>query len=199
MVPGIVLAAGKSARFEPEHKLLKKFRGNAVIYHSVKSALNSKLDRVFIVLGRAKDVIVDALEELIFHPKLRQVYNADWESGRASSLRAGLHALPANTSAALIYPGDMPLLTPELIDDVVDAFVRTRQLCFPMYNREKGHPVAFPTSWFDALCRLENDESGYRLIQSGWHPATKLPRTDVDTQLNLNTLEDYERLVALEP
>lgn len=199
MVPGIVLAAGKSARFEPEHKLLKEFRGKAVVYHSVKSALNSRLDRVFVVLGHVSSRVVDALEELKSHPKLRQVYNADWESGRASSVRAGLDALPDHVKGALVYPGDMPLLTPGLIDDVVNAFVGTQQLCFPTYNQKKGHPVAFPASWFVALCRLKNDESGYRLVQSNWNMATKLPRTDVDTQLNLNTLEDYERLVALEP
>lgn len=195
MIPGIVLAAGASARFAPSHKLLAPYRGKAVVYWSVKAALYSKLNSVLVVVGCRQTEILAALAELVDHPLLKVVPNAEWATGRASSLQAGLSAVPSQAPGALVYPADMPLMSVDLINAVTDAFLRTGALCFPLYNQRKGHPVAFPRSWFQQLASLRDETSAYELILGDWDSAMKLQRMDGRTQCNLNTPQDYRELL----
>jgi len=190
-----VLAAGASSRFAPRHKLLVPWRGEALVYHSVKAALDARrVTSVYLVLGCCAEQVGAALGTLKDHPKLRLVHNPDWAAGRTASLRSGLAALPQNAQGVLAYPADMPCMSASLIDDVVAGFTRARKVTFPVYNRQKGHPVAFPRAWFGPLGALQDDQSAYTLIQTAWDEATKLERTDACTQRNVNSQQDYERL-----
>jgi molybdenum cofactor cytidylyltransferase len=195
MIPGIMLAAGASTRFAPAHKLLMRYGDKTIIDHSVQTALNSSLTQVVVVTGYLREEIEDALSNLANHSKLQLIHNPDWKTGRASSLRAGLGALNDEVDGFLAWPADMSQMTSSLINDVVDTFSSTRQLCFPMYNQRKGHPVAFPIDWRQKLSLLEGDESGFKLIEEYWVDAVKLERSDIETQLNLNTKDDYDTLI----
>lgn len=192
-----MLAAGASTRFAPHHKLLAPWRGKALVYHSVKAALDARrVADVYLVLGCRAAQVSAALGTLKDHPKLCVVHNPDWAAGRTASLRAGLGALPKNVQGVLAYPADMPCMSASLIDDVLGEFVRARKVTFPVYNRQKGHPVAFPRAWFGALCALQDDQSAYALIQAAGDEANKLERTDALTQRNVNSPQDYKRLLA---
>ncbi len=198
VIAGIVLAAGPGARFSDGHKLLQPFRGEPLVVHGLRAALASALAPVALVVGYRADEVIAALGEQAAHPKLNVVHNPDWNSGRASSLRAGLHALPASAAGAVVYPGDMPCMSVALIEAVRAGCVRTGQVCFPLYNGRKGHPVAFPRARFAPLCALHGDQSGYALLRAAWDEAVKLERTDEETQWNVNTRADYARLLQAE-
>ena len=145
-----------------------------------------------LVIRSATKVTADLLNAA---PRLKVVGNTSWSTGRASSLCAGLSAVPSQAPGALVFPADMPLMSTHLINAVVSAFLQTGALCFPVYNRRKGHPVAFPRSWFVRLRQLNGETSGYELILGGWGGAVKLERTDEQTQWNLNTPESYGKLL----
>ena len=199
MLPGVVLAAGEGRRFKLGNKLLLPFRGKAVIYHVVREALESELDLVILVLGHESERVLEALEELAEVPKLRAVKNEGWRSGRASSVRAGIAALPGGARGALFLQGDMPLMTSELIDLVAEGLIESNApLCFPVYRGEKGHPVAFARELLPELARLQGDQSGLPVVKRYWDLAHKLPLEDGLTQFDLDTEEDYARLLELE-
>ncbi len=199
MIPGIVLAAGDSSRFEGRNKLLLPFRGRPVIYHVVREALSSQLEPVFLVLGYTGEEVLTALAELGHHPKLRIIRNELWRSGRASSVRAGIAALPEGAPGALFLQGDMPLVTSELIDLVLEGLLKSGALlCFPIYKGEKGHPVAFARELLPELARLEGDTSGLALVKRYWDLAWKIPLEEGSTQFDLDTPGDYARLLELE-
>ncbi|MGQ9477128.1 MAG: nucleotidyltransferase family protein [Candidatus Bipolaricaulia bacterium] len=199
MIPGVVLAAGEGSRFKGGNKLLLPFRGEPVIYHVVHEALKSKLDQVILVLGYQDERVLAALGELAQTPKLKAVKNGDWRSGRASSVRVGIAALPGEAQGALFLQGDMPLVTSELIDLVLEGLLKSgAPLCFPVYKGEKGHPVAFARELLPELARLEGDKSGLSVVKSYWDLAYKLPLEDGSTQFDLDTEEDYARLLELE-
>lgn len=199
MIPGIVLAAGDSSRFKGGNKLLLPFRGRPVIYHAVRAALGARLEPVILVLGYESERVLAALGDLACAPKLRPVKNELWRSGRASSVRAGLGALPQDAAGALFLQGDMPLMTSELIDLVIEGLIGgNAPLCFPVYRGEKGHPVAFARELLPELARLEGDTSGLALVKRYWERAKKIPLEDGSTQFDLDTEEDYARLLELE-
>ncbi len=192
MIPGIILAAGESRRFLPQHKLLQPFKQQTILYHSVKASLDSDLQQILLIVGHRNEEIIQAVSELQTHPKLQIIFNEDWATGRASSLRIGIENLP-NCNGVLVYPGDMPLITNSLINDLIQTF-DSGEACFPVYNQRKGHPVVFPKEWFSDLKALQGDQSALGLIKAHWENATKLERTDIETQLNVNTPKDYETL-----
>lgn len=137
-----------------------------------------------------------ALGELDQAPKLKAVKNGDRRSGRASSVRAGIAALPGKAQGALLLQGDMLLVTSELIDLMLEGLLKSgAPPCFPVYQGEKGHPVAFARALLPELARLEGDKSGLSLMKSYWDLAYKLPREDGSTQFDLDTEEDYARLL----
>lgn len=197
VISGIVLAAGASRRFAPQHKLLQSYQSHAIIYHSLKAALNSDLSQVTLIVGHRGDEVLEAIGELNRHSKLKILNHPDWEAGRASTLRVGLNHLDESVEGVLVYPGDMPLISTSLINDLIEAF-QPRLACFPLYNQRKGHPVIFPNNWFEALQNLEGEQSALELIKANWETAIKLKRKDIETQLNVNTPEDYEALMQHE-
>lgn len=194
MIPGIVLAAGASRRFAPHHKLLQPYQSHAIIHHGLKAALDSDLSQVILIVGHRGDEVVEALGELNQHPKLLVLHNSNWQTGRASTLRLGLDNLNETVEGVLVYPGDMPLISTPLINDLIEAF-QPRLACFPLYNQRKGHPVIFPSTWFEDLKNLEGEQSALELIKTQWDTAIKLERTDIETQMNVNTPRDYEALL----
>ena len=51
MIKAILLAAGQSKRLKSENKLIKLYRKEYLINHSLKALLKSKVNKVIIVLG----------------------------------------------------------------------------------------------------------------------------------------------------
>lgn len=212
-IPGVILAAGEAKRFQTvskfassqvrrcqkkANKLLLPFRGKPVIYHTLKEMLKSQLEPILLVLGYESEKVIEAIRELKHHPKLQIIFNDLWASGRASSVRAAIEKLPEDAPGVLFLPGDMPLMKRRLIDLVANTFRETQKLCFPLHKGEKGHPVVFPKALLSELAQLSGDTSGFKLVKKHWDEAVKLPLEDESTQLDLDTLEDYERLLELE-
>jgi molybdenum cofactor cytidylyltransferase len=194
-LPAILLAAGAGRRFG-QNKLLLPFREHTVLYHAVKAALTAPLDPVILVLGYECDKALHALEELRGSPKLRVLKNSRWERGRAESLKLGLAAVPAHAPGAVVLLGDMPLVTPELIERVVEAFLRAHTLCFPLYRGLPGRPVAIPREFFGEFAQLSGDASGLPILQKYWERAIKLELTpdEEPTQWDIDSPEDLERI-----
>ncbi len=217
-IPGIILAAGASHRFG-QNKLLMPFREHTVLYHALRAALEAPLDPVILVLGYEYDKALHALKELRSSPKLRVLKNPHWEQGRAESLKLGLAAVltltpgpsplqgrgeegvrgttPSHAPGAIVLLGDMPLVTPELIARVVEAFLHTQKLCFPIYRGSPGRPVAIPRELFGEFERLSGDASGLPILQKYWEKAIKLELApdEEPTQWDVDTPEDLERML----
>ena len=99
MISAILLAAGQSKRMNGENKLTKEIQGIPLIKHSVKNILASSIDELIIVLGYQKEIIEKLIDK---QKKIRFVFNKDFESGMASSIKTGLNHLSKDTEAFFI-------------------------------------------------------------------------------------------------
>ncbi|WP_424186054.1 nucleotidyltransferase family protein [Actinokineospora sp. G85] len=88
-VVGLVLAAGGGRRFGAP-KALVRFAGRTLVDLAVTAV--SGCDAVVVVVGAAGDEVRDAVAG-----RCSVVENPEWETGMASSLRAGLAAVQAGT------------------------------------------------------------------------------------------------------
>lgn len=112
---GLVLAGGSSTRLGTP-KQLADVGGEPLLQRVVRAACASSLDEVLVVLGAHAAEI----EEAVSMGRARVIVNADFGSGMASSLQAGMRALGPGVDRVAIILGDQPDVTPRLIDDLLE-------------------------------------------------------------------------------
>src|SRR5262245_7699568 len=102
-VAAIVLAAGRSSRMGPQNKLIADIAGKPMVRRVAETALASAARPVLVVTGHMAAEVGAALSGLDVTP----VANPDYATGLASSLKAGIRAVPAGCDGALVLLGDM--------------------------------------------------------------------------------------------
>ena len=113
-VPAVVLAAGAGTRMGGG-KMLRPLGGQPLVRWAVTAAIRGGCDGVYAVYAdeRVRDGIVG-----LAHP----VFNPDAATGQASSLRAGLLALPEEAAGVAILLGDQPLVGAGSVRAVLEAW-----------------------------------------------------------------------------
>ena len=152
----VILAAGRSSRMgEGLNKLLAEVGGRPVIRRVAEAALVSRARPVIVVTGHERGRVEAALGGL----DVSFVHNPDHATGMASSLRAGIAAVPETVAGALVVLGDMPLLAPGLLDRLMDAHAPAagRLIAAPVEGGQRGHPVLWSRRFFSELSALEGD------------------------------------------
>ena len=136
----VLLAAGLGSRFGPEPKLLALLDGTPLVRRAAEAALAAGPRPVVVVLGAHADRVQAALAGL----DLAVVVNPDFRAGLATSLRAGLAALPESCDAAVVLLGDMPRVEAAHIDRLATAFAdaeREPAAVVPVQAGRRGNPV----------------------------------------------------------
>ncbi|MCP4978883.1 MAG: nucleotidyltransferase family protein [Gammaproteobacteria bacterium] len=161
-VAAIVLAAGQSRRMGEQNKLLTVIGDKPMIGHVVRATLDSDVHQVIVVTGHEAELVQKALGKC----RAEIVFNPDYVSGMASSLRIGIKAVAEDTDGALILLGDMPLVTGKQINQLIAEFdpVAEHDIVAPCRNGRRGNPVLWSRHYFPALEALTGDTGGRGLL-----------------------------------
>jgi molybdenum cofactor cytidylyltransferase len=188
----IVLAAGKSSRMGGANKLLAKIDDLPMISHTVQQVIDADLGPTIIVTGRDAAEIEAATSAT----SARATHNPDYETGMASSLRAGINALPADVDGALICLGDMPLVTADQMQALVAVFdpVEGRGICVPTYQGKWGNPVLWAAAYFDEIRTISGDKGARDLLH---HHGDRVFEVAMDTPTILQDFDTPESLEGL--
>ena len=159
-----------------ECKLLRPFRGSPLIRWAAQGLHNAGLTPIVVVLGPHPDPIRRALAGL----PIDFVENERYLEGMGTSLAAGIAALPTGTSIAVVALGDMPLLSPGVINQLVEDLAgSTKTIAVPVYQGRRGHPVAFHLARHRrSLLSLSGDQGARALLSA--HPGDVLELTVCD-------------------
>ena len=186
-VVGIVLGAGASTRLGRPKQTLP-FGDRTLLGHVVADVeAASTLDRVVVVLGRAADEAGDALEL----SRAITVRNDAYGEGCASSLLAGLDAA-GDCDAIVLLLGDMPGVTPSIIDEVVSGWRGTPTwAAVTQYVDDIGHPFVFSRDAFATLRTLHGDKAVWKIVDR--EPIERVARISVDAARpwDIDTWDDY--------
>jgi molybdenum cofactor cytidylyltransferase len=198
-VSGIVLAAGFGRRMGGDvPKLLLPLDGEPVLARTLRNALASRLDEVLLVVGDRHRDVLRSVASLLSHPKLRVVRNREPDRGRLSSVGEGLAHTREEADSALFLCGDHPMVGPALVDRLLDLHEGGGYpLSFPTLDGRKGHPTVWRRRLWPDLLALEGDEGTQELVGRLWDLAGKLPLDEGASQLDVDTTEDYARLLEL--
>lgn len=193
-VPVVVLAAGGSTRFGgPKQKL--EFGGKSLLRHAVETASASSCDPVYVVLG--SNTLEFSLE--LSGLRVVVVINPDWETGMASSIRAGLEAaLSAETDpgAVLLMAVDQPLVTSSILDSLLEAYRRAGPgVVACSYEDTVGIPALFDRALFGSLESLEGDRGAKSIIELNRDGAVLVDCPEA--AFDIDTAEDLDRLPGM--
>ncbi len=189
MIWALILAAGESKRMGGA-KLLLPFGEKTIIETVLDNVIQSKVERILVVLGSARE----KTEQKIKSYSLEIIFNPSFRSGMLSSVHAGFQALPENAQAALVVLGDQPSISTSVINELIDAYKRTRKgIVLPVYKNERGHPVLIDMKYRSEIENL-SPEVGLRGTVYN-HPEDIL-EVDVETSSifqDIDYIEDYKK------
>lgn len=130
--------------------------------------------------------------------RLRLVENANPSRGQLSSLLVGLDALlDGRPPAVLVTTVDLPLVSADTVRRVLAAWASSRApIVRPARGGRHGHPVVFGASVFGAL-RAADLRAGARVVvQANAAEAVDVPVDDAWAFDDIDTPEDYARVVG---
>jgi molybdenum cofactor cytidylyltransferase len=161
-VTAIILAAGRSTRMGGPNKLLAELGGKSLVRLVTEQALASKAHDVIVVTGHQAELVEKALAGL----DVKLVRNPDFAEGLASSVKAGIAAVPDDADGAVICLGDMPMISAQLIDHLIEAFApdRGNLIAVPVSDGRRGNPVLWSRRFFNELMSLDGDIGARHLI-----------------------------------
>lgn len=185
-IAGLILAAGGSSRMGDQNKLMMPFQGKPMLNHVVNASLNSNLTQTFVVVGHQSSEI----KNLVQSDDIQCVENEQWETGMASSIVAGISQLK-QFDGFLILLGDMPLVTPELINEII-VHGSADKIVIPIKDGLHGNPVFFGSKFRDELLTLYGDSGAKKVIQDNLSSMIKI-------EFQSNTIfKDYDTKESLE-
>ncbi|MGZ4959945.1 MAG: nucleotidyltransferase family protein [Methylomonas sp.] len=188
-VYAVVLAGGTSSRLGHPKQLLV-WDGRTLLEHAVLKVGSVLDDRFVVVLGAH----ADAIQASVNLDGVSVIVNSDWQEGIASSIRAGIRALPASARAALIVLCDQPLIGAEHIQTLLGGWKKEpNRIAVSVYGDDVGVPAVFPAAFFGDLLALEGDQGGKRLLMKFSTHLLKIPLPEAE--LDIDSPADFLQLI----
>ena len=189
-VAAVILAAGRSTRMGGPNKLLAELNGKPLVRIVAEQALASKAQGVVVVTGHQADQVERALQGL----NVTFVRNPDFAEGLASSVKAGIAAVPQSADGAVICLGDMPLISAHLIGRLIETFApdRGNLIAVPVSDGRRGNPVLWSRRFFNELMTLDGDIGARHLIAKHSEAVAEVPVEGLEAFLDIDTPQALE-------
>jgi molybdenum cofactor cytidylyltransferase len=199
MIPGIVLAGGKSSRMGRPKALLPIGSSDHTFFDRVTGTLlDAGIENVVVVVGADAQAIRAGVRP---QPGVRLVDNPDYEQGQLTSLLAGLRAIDTRgAAAALITLIDVPLVSADTVRALIAAQrVHDAPIVRPVSHGRHGHPVIFGRMLFAELARADPSRGAKPIVRAHASEMVELQTEDEGAFTDIDTREDYERFIGAWP
>jgi molybdenum cofactor cytidylyltransferase len=171
-----------------------QFRGQSMLRRAALAALGAGCRPVVVVTGAHAEQSRGELRGL----NVVEVVNAHWETGMASSVRAGVEGLVGadpEAAAAVLMLCDQPHVTAEVISGLVAAYHATGSpVVASVYGGSFGVPALFGRVLFAELARLEGAAGAKQVIKRHAAESQLLPFRG--GEMDVDTPDDFSRLRA---
>jgi molybdenum cofactor cytidylyltransferase len=190
-IAGIILAAGRSTRMGT-NKLMSVIGDKPMVRMTAEALIASAAGPVVVVTGHERERVEAALQGL----DVRFIDNPAYASGLASSLKAGLAAVPLDADGAVVALGDMPLVSAQHIDRLISAFspAEGRTIIVPVHAGERGNPVLWGREHFAEMLGLDGDRGAKVLMERNEDHVTEVAMRSDAVLADFDTPEALARL-----
>jgi molybdenum cofactor cytidylyltransferase len=196
MIPGIVLAGGKSSRMGRPKALLPIGSAGQTFFDRVTGTLlDAGIEDVIVVVGADARAIRAGARP---RSGVRIVDNLDYEHGQLTSLLTGLRAIDvSHATAALVTLIDVPLVSAATVRTLVAAQrERDAPIVRPVSSGRHGHPVIFGRALFEELYTADPSQGAKPVVRAHAADMIEVPIHDEGAFTDIDTPEDYERYIG---
>jgi len=190
MISSILLAAGQSKRMLGENKLTKNVNGIPLINCALNNILKSHVNEIIIVLGYQKETIEKLIDKT---SKIKFVFNSNFETGMASSIKKGIKNLSDKSEGFFISLADMPSIKSETYNHLI-KFNKNKKIIIPMFKGQKGNPVFFPSSFEEKLLAIQDDDGAKKMLEINKKEVLKLEINDPGIIKDLDVPNDFNNI-----
>jgi molybdenum cofactor cytidylyltransferase len=168
-----------------------------MLVRTIEAALRSRATQVIVVLGHESAAVAAALDAAGLNAaslgagreRLQLTHAEDHGAGLSASLRRGVAlAAERRMDGVLVCLGDMPLVRPATLDLLLrQPEIDARALAWvPTMQGERGNPVLWRSTLFEALLGLSGDRGGRLLLERHAPHVREVPVGDP------GVLEDFD-------
>jgi len=192
-VCALLLAAGESVRMG-RPKALLPWQGGTLVEFQVEQLLAGGMDRVVLVLGHDAEAVRRVASPLA---RTTIVLNPDYATGKTSSVRTGLEAIPSSAEAVLVLAVDQPRPA-ALIRRLRQAHATSDALITVSgFGGRHGHPTIFRRELFPEMRDIREETQGLRAVLHRHRESTQVIETATRVPLiDINTPEEHRDALA---
>jgi len=187
VIAALLLAAGESTRMG-RLKALLPWQGTTLLEYALRELGASRVEATLVVLGHA----AEELRPVVARAGVGSVQNPRYREGRATSIAAGVAALPPTTTDLLVASVDQPRPR-AVVDALISAHLAAdAPISRAVHGGKHGHPTIFAAALLDELRRVDEASEGLKSILR--RHAGAIQDVEIDDPavlLNLNTPDEY--------
>ncbi len=192
MVAAVILSGGASSRMGSPKALLA-YQGRPFLEHLLEATSQPQIGVRRVVLGAHAEPIAKAI-------KLKAdeiVVNEDWEKGQLTSIHAALRSLPPGTDGILLCLIDHPLISANLIQELIEQFYASKKpIVLPVYEERRGHPVIFSASLYDELLHAPLETGARAVVWAHRGDIHEVRTNEEGCVLNLNDPDTMQKALG---
>lgn len=183
---GLVVGAGLSTRMGGFPKPLLHADGDRFVERILDALDAGGVTDSVVVLGYEHEE-VRARADL---GNARFVVNEQFEEGMLSSVRTGVRAC-RGAEGLLLWPVDYPFASAAVAERLRSAYDGEADVLQPTVDGERGHPVLFAASVFDALLSAPEDEGARAVVYDEETDVREVPVDDEGILVDVDTPAEY--------
>ena len=189
----VVLAAGSSSRLgQPKQLLL--YKKATLLKNTISEASQVANSTIIVVTGSNHELI----EKEITNPKIKTIFNPDWELGMSSSIATGLKELLRlypDITKSIFTVCDQPYITTIVFENLISEQQKTAKgIIASAYSETAGTPVLFHQKYFTELLQLKGQEGAKKIINNFFEDTVAVPFEKGN--IDIDTIEDYNKLIS---
>jgi len=186
---GIILAAGASSRMGQPKAMLVTGAGLPLALDQAGILHKAGLSDVIIVLGHGADSLAPRFDVA----GVRVAFNSAWESGRVSSLQAGIRSA-GDVCGILVLPVDTVGVKASTFQRILTEADQTSSLAVrPCWNQKPGRILWISHALFEEILGIESTPL-FRLDAWIHERETLMDVDDPSVMNNVNTMAEWERV-----
>ena len=190
MISAIILAAGEGKRIGTTKALLNWGNENLSNYQ-INSLSHKSITEKIVVVGSESEKV----KKSIFKNEVKIAENNDYLSGKTTSIKKGISYIGNDQNDILLIAVDQPR-TEDLINKVVNFHITNpldKKISMPYKEGHGGHPIIFSNFFLNDLSKIKEESFGIReIIKNNTESIIRFKTTDVSSNIDINTSEDYE-------